>query len=206
MSVATDPWTISFSGPELRQAEPRSFLITGRWPPGPLPPPDEDPDTNGHWYYATRLVEDSIEDQAYRATVATDLPTPQSAPPAVANIEIQVRDRGTVSVTAQVAGAAVCRQRFVAEERERFLGFGERSHAASLERGVIENYVGEGPYQSHEHQFLDGIVPPWGVRNRPDATYFPISLGSFDAGVWVSSTATRSATRASGRMPPIAGG
>jgi alpha-glucosidase (family GH31 glycosyl hydrolase) len=44
----------------------------------------------------------------------------------------------------------------------------------------MEHYVGEGPYQPREYQFLEGTVPPWGVRNRPDATYYPIP--------WVLST------------------
>ena len=85
-----------------------------------------------------------------------------------------------MSVSAEVDGAAVCRQTFVAEAGERFLGFGERSHAVSLERGVVENYVGEGPYQPDEYQFLTGTVPPWGLRRRPDATYYPVP--------WVLST------------------
>ena len=71
-------------------------------------------------------------------------------------------------------------QSFAARDGERFLGFGERSHAVSLDRGVVENYVGEGPYQPHEYPFLADIVPPWAIRDRLDATYFPLP--------WVLST------------------
>ncbi|MBO0747436.1 MAG: hypothetical protein J2O47_03740, partial [Acidimicrobiaceae bacterium] len=48
------------------------------------------------------------------------------------------------------------------------------------DQGVIEHYVGEGPYQEYEYPFLEGIVPPWGIRQRRDATYFPLP--------WVLST------------------
>ncbi len=57
---------------------------------------------------------------------------------------------------------------------ERFFGFGERSDAVGRSAGVVENYVGEGPWQKHEYPFLEGIVPPWGMRQRTDATYFPV--------------------------------
>jgi alpha-D-xyloside xylohydrolase len=95
-------------------------------------------------------------------------------------VDIRVDGAGTIAVTIGVDGAAVVSQSFIAEDGERFLGFGERSHAVSLDRGVVENYVGEGPYQPHEYPFLTDTVPPWGIRNRPDATYFPLP--------WVLST------------------
>ena len=57
---------------------------------------------------------------------------------------------------------------------ERWLGFGERSDAFLRAEGDVECYVGEGPYQPYEYPFLGGTVPPWGMRQRLDATYFPL--------------------------------
>ncbi len=124
------------------------------------------------------VLEESVEEgRRYRATVAVG-PTRGSV--GTATLEVELSDDGTVSVRADVAGATACRQGFVALPGERFLGFGERSDAVSLERGVVEHYVAEGPYQQHEYPFLEGIVPAWALRNRPDATYFPVP--------WVLST------------------
>ncbi len=39
---------------------------------------------------------------------------------------------------------------------------------------MLENYVAEGPYQDSEYTFINLLVPPAGVRWRPDTTYFPI--------------------------------
>jgi alpha-D-xyloside xylohydrolase len=111
----------------------------------------------------------------FSALLDTDHPEGRSA-----RIEVRIGDDDSAAVRVEVEGAAVVSQSFVAGAGERFLGFGERSHELSLERGVIENYVGEGPYQPHEYPFLTDIVPPWGIRNRPDATYFPLP--------WVLST------------------
>jgi sulfoquinovosidase len=180
VAVEPDPWSVSFDGPDLRQVEPLGFLTASRWPPGAVPPSDDDPDPGGDWHHPTRLLEETVSDRSYTASVATERPLPASGRPALARVAVRLVDEGTVSVTIAVEAAAVCRQSFVAEKGERFLGFGERSHAVSMGRGVIENYVGEGPYQPHEYPFLDGIVPPWGVRNRQDATYFPVP--------WVLST------------------
>jgi alpha-glucosidase (family GH31 glycosyl hydrolase) len=57
---------------------------------------------------------------------------------------------------------------------ERWLGFGERSDAFLRAEGDVECYVGEGPYQPYEYPFLESTVPPWGLRQRLDATYFPL--------------------------------
>ncbi len=53
-------------------------------------------------------------------------------------------------------------------------GFGERSDAVSRESGVVENYVSDGPYQANEYPAINLFVPPWGLRERTDSTYFPI--------------------------------
>ena len=179
VAVDSDPWMLSVLGPDLHQAEPLAFTTGGRWPPGPLPPDDEDPGPAGEWRPLVRVVAEVRGDRIYRATLTAG-PGPAGAPAAEARVAVRLVDEGTVSVSAEVVGAAVCRQTFVAEAGERFLGFGERSHAVSIERGVVENYVGEGPYQPDEYQFLPGTVPPWGLRRRSDATYYPVP--------WVLST------------------
>jgi sulfoquinovosidase len=177
--VERDPWRLGFLGPDLHQAEPLAFTTRGRWPPGALPPADDDPDPGSDWHLVGRVVDEVMDDRIYRASVATDDGW-RGAPSSQGRVTVELVDDGMVSVSAEVDGAAVCRQTFVAEAGERFLGFGERSHAVSLERGVVEHYVGEGPYQPDEYQFLSGTVPPWGLRQRPDATYYPVP--------WVLST------------------
>jgi alpha-glucosidase (family GH31 glycosyl hydrolase) len=64
--------------------------------------------------------------------------------------------------------------RFVAVPGERFWGFGERSHAVDLHGRTVEHRVGEGPYQLDEYGLVEAITPPWAVRRRRDATYYPV--------------------------------
>ena len=54
------------------------------------------------------------------------------------------------------------------------LGFGERSDHVDQRGNEVENYVGEGPYQTTDYPIIKNTVPPWGVRERSDATYFPM--------------------------------
>ncbi len=63
---------------------------------------------------------------------------------------------------------------FAATDGERFVGFGERGNAVNQAGNVLENYVAEGPYQDSEYALINLLVPPVGVRWRPDTTYFPI--------------------------------
>jgi sulfoquinovosidase len=173
LAVRLDPWAISFG--LVQQAAPAGFLCEPRWKPGPARADMTDP-VAAPWHRVTRVREaaERAEDRL-RAVLDTDHPGGLTA-------ETDIRRSGEDAVTVVIAveGAAVVSQSFMAADGERFLGFGERSHAVSMDRGVIENYVGEGPYQPHEYPFLDGIVPPWALRNRPDATYFPVP--------WVLST------------------
>ena len=76
-----------------------------------------------------------------------------------------------VTLTIVFDGPRVVSQSFLARDGERFLGFGERSHAVSVDHGVIENYVGEGPFQPHEYQFPheEGTFPF--TRERLANTY-----------------------------------
>lgn len=178
VAVEKEPWSLSLRGAvELDLGGPPGFVTRlgeGRFGRGPLLPPDGDPPPEA-WHRVIRLRGETKGAMTYAAVFDTDCP---SAP--TARIEIELRDEGTVSVDATVPGAAVCGQCFVASPGERFFGFGERSNAVGILQGVVENYVGEGPFQPHEYPFLTEVVPPWGIRKRDDATYFPIP--------WVLST------------------
>jgi sulfoquinovosidase len=172
LTVAADPWALSFG--ILEQAAPAVFLCDPRWQGGAVRAGQADPPA-ADWYVITRVRTAERGPGRYAAVLDTDHPDARTA-----QADIRPGAEGTLTVAITVPGAAVVGQSFVAADGERFLGFGERSHAVSMDRGVIENYVGEGPYQQHEYPFLDGIVPPWAIRNRPDATYFPLP--------WVLST------------------
>lgn len=158
----------------LDQCAPVGFLCAPRHEAGAAfvdasDPPERIP------FLATRAREEERTTYEVSAVLDTDHPDALRA-----EVRCRLAEDGTVSVVVHVEGASVILQKFAAKEGERFLGFGERSHDVSLYEGVVENYVGEGPFQPHEYQFLTDTVPPWGIRNRPDATYFPIP--------WVLST------------------
>jgi sulfoquinovosidase len=173
LSVRFDPWAVSFG--LLRQAAPAGFSCDPRRQPGPALADMADPAaTRWHRVVRVRQAAGRTEDRL-RAVLDTDHPDGLTA-----QADIWHSGTGSVTVAIAVEGAAVVSQSFIAADGERFLGFGERSHAVSLDHGIIENYVGEGPYQPHEYPFLEGIVPSWALRNRPDATYFPLP--------WVLST------------------
>jgi sulfoquinovosidase len=172
LSVEWDPWTLSFD--VLRQAERAGFVCDPRWQRGPSRPDEADP-ARPAWHRITRARSAHRQRDRLTAVLETDHPEAVEA-----RTEIIVHEDERIAVTIAVAGAAVVSQSFVAEPGERFLGFGERSHAVSLDHGVVENYVGEGPYQQHEYPLLHDTVPAWAIRNRPDATYFPLP--------WVIST------------------
>ena len=202
--VAVDPWRIVIldaTGSALLTEATRRPGVDGagggplgfqagdraprrRWRSGPvreLPSPDNEiPPASGGWWHATHVTSEQRHDRRYGATLATDDPSGREL-----RLEVETLDEGTVAVRAEVAGRTddveAVGHGFVARDGERFLGFGERSHTVGVDHGVIENYVGEGPYQTHEYPFLTGIVPPWGIRQRLDATYFPVP--------WVLSTA-----------------
>ncbi|HEX6492363.1 MAG TPA: TIM-barrel domain-containing protein, partial [Candidatus Dormibacteraeota bacterium] len=172
LSIGTDPWRLSFG--VVDQAAPAAFVCEPRSATGPSRVEVADPPAADR-YRVTRARDERRTSDGYSAVLETDHPDGLTG-----RVDVRVGGVGTVAVTVAVDGAAAVSQAFVAQDGERFLGFGERSHAVSLDRGVIENYVGEGPYQPHEYPFLTDTVPAWGIRNRPDATYFPLP--------WVLST------------------
>jgi alpha-D-xyloside xylohydrolase len=172
LSVGSDPWALSFG--VLDQAAPAGFLCEPRSASGSDRTEVADPPP-GEGYRITRAGDERRTSEGYSAALDTDHPDGVTG-----HVDIRVHDEAAITVTIAVDGAAVLGQSFVARDGERFLGFGERSHAVSLDRGIIENYVGEGPFQAHEYPLLTDIVPPWGIRDRRDATYFPLP--------WVLST------------------
>ena len=173
LTVQDDPFVLAFG--VLGQAGPAVFSLEPRWEPGPVRTDQADPAPVAG-FQLTRLRESRRDGDLVTAVIGTDHPDGRTA-----TAEISVVPGETIAVALRVDGAAVISQSFAALADERFLGFGERSHAHSLAHGVVENYVGEGPYQEYEYPFLAGTVPPWAMRERPDATYFPLP--------WVLSTA-----------------
>jgi len=75
---------------------------------------------------------------------------------------------------------------FVAEQDEGFFGTGRRDIGPDLRGQVIENYVGEGPYQFEEYPVIRAIIPPWSIRQRPEDSYYPIPWVLSSRGVGVS--------------------
>lgn len=166
--IAREPWSLDLG--VLAQSGPIAFQKEPRWKIGHGGSLDADPPSfSSPWSGATRVRDEAYEQDRYRAVLDTD---DDSGCPIV--IEVRLVDEATVSVKAECEGASALRQNFVAEPGERFYGFGKRSHAVSLERGEIENYVTDGPYLPEVYEFLTDTVPPWAMRERPDSTYFPI--------------------------------
>ena len=181
VAVEPDPGTLHIRGAglDLTKAEPFGYSTVPHWTAGPDLPPDADPPARD-WIPLTGVLSGREVAGGYEASLGTE-------DGRRAHMTVQLVGEGSVAIRVAVDGATVCGAAFHAEPGERWLGFGERSHAVSLERGVIENYVGEGPYQPHEYPFLNGIVPPWGIRNRSDATYFPVPwvLSTRGYGIWI---------------------
>ncbi|HKG26098.1 MAG TPA: TIM-barrel domain-containing protein, partial [Thermomicrobiales bacterium] len=147
--------------------------------------------TASGWSHATRVLSSGFAGQGnvYVAEVATTDPA--------RNLEIRIAGvaEGEITFEARVlgptAGIEAVGMGFAADAGERYLGFGERSNAVGQE-GVVENYVADGPYQAGEYPIINLFVPPWGVRERDDATYFPIPwlLSTDGYGVLVDSPET----------------
>ena len=173
LAVRSDPWVVSFG--VLDQVAPVKFSCHRRGPVSDPFQPIADPSPLS-WNFAAGVREEQRTPHNVTAVLDTD----HSEARTTANIEIERLGEDRVSVVVEIEGALLVGQDFSARPGERFLGFGERSHALSFDVGVIENYVGEGTFQPHEYPFLSETVPKWGIRNRRDATYFPVP--------WVVST------------------
>lgn len=94
---------------------------------------------------------------------------------------------GVLQVEVSSRDAAALSVRIARDHGERCWGFGIRSDEVERVAGMVECWVGEGPYQHDEYPLVHAITPRWAVRQRLDATYYPIPwlLSSAGYGVLV---------------------
>ena len=137
---------------------------------GPGGPDDELAPPTGTWDMVERTTEIYTQTYTLEATLVTDSGSSLTLTARAVRddvLDLTLAPNGTTTIEA--LGVA-----WACTADERWLGFGERSDAFQRAQGDVECYVGEGPYQPYEYPFLEGIVPPWGMRQRLDATYFPL--------------------------------
>jgi alpha-glucosidase (family GH31 glycosyl hydrolase) len=128
----------------------------------------------GRWWRATRAVTSGARGRGFAAVLATTDPAGRRL-----DVRVDADGRGAVLLHATVidgptADVEAIGMAFGAPPGERHLGFGERSNAVDQRGRTIENYVGEGPYEAGDYPIVASSIPPWGIRRRPDATYFPM--------------------------------
>jgi alpha-glucosidase (family GH31 glycosyl hydrolase) len=142
--------------------------------------------TGALWQHATKVVSSRRVGGAYEATLAT------TDPLRAMTVRLAPSAEGVISLDARVTGADALGMGFTSARSERFLGFGERSNQVEQRGQVVESFVSDGPYQPEEYPALNAFVPPWALRSRPDATYFPIPwlLSSRGYGVLVDNPET----------------
>ena len=89
-------------------------------------------------------------------------------------------------------GATSVAASFAAAPGELFTGFGERSNAVDFSGRDVLNYVSDGPYREADRALPRAIVPPWGVSDRDDSTYYPVPwlLSSRGYGVLIENDET----------------
>jgi alpha-D-xyloside xylohydrolase len=139
-------------------------------PPLEMGEPQTPPERQDGWIRATELQSAVMEGDDWVGTVAT------TDAAWTLQVRARVEDDGVIaiSVSAQGGNVQAASVAFSAFEDERFVGFGERGNAVNQSGKVLENYVAEGPYQDSDYAFINVVVPPAGVRWRPDTTYFPV--------------------------------
>lgn len=133
----------------------------------PATPPERDTG----WAHATELIDSRMEGDTWVGTLATtdEARTLEVRAEAESDGVIALAVKPSTTDGVQALGVA-----FSADPLERFVGFGERNNAVDQSGQSVENYVAEGPYQDSEYAFITAVLPPWGVRQRPDTTYYPI--------------------------------
>jgi len=183
--VQVDPWRLRLVDPAGRTVLAEAGG-TGLGPNGTL-----GFRTGAAWQHATRVVSSKRAADAYEAILATTDPLRQLT------VRLAATSEGVISLDARVigpnaAGLDAVGIGFTSAATERFLGFGERSNQVEQRGQVVESFVSDGPYQNEEYPFLNAFVPPWALRSRPDATYFPIPwlLSSGGYGVLVDNPET----------------
>ncbi len=128
----------------------------------------------GGWHHATGILSEKFVGDEHLVVLDTDDPSGRRIA-----LTIGPAGGGVQSLAAEVEGQGPNPVErigigFDATGSERMLGFGERSDHVDQRGRVVENYVGEGPYQESEYAVISNTVPPWGFRERSDATYFPM--------------------------------
>lgn len=132
--------------------------------------PQISPGREDGWIRATELQLAALDGDDWVGTVAT------TDPLWTLQVRAHIEEDGVIAISVSAQGGQVQASSiaFRAYEDEHFVGFGERGNAVNQSGNIIENYVAEGPYQDFEYTFINAVVPPAGVRWRPDTTYFPI--------------------------------
>jgi len=145
----------------------------------------------GVWKHATRIRNSRKRGSARIMRVATNDPERDL------KVSIKPADRGSIRLRARIVGpltdVAALGLAFRARKHELYLGFGERSNSVDQRGKVVENWVGEGPYQPNEYPVIRTSVPEWAQRTidqSADATYFPMPwlLSTAGYGVLVENT------------------
>ncbi len=144
----------------------------------------------GVWRRATRIVSSSTSRGALTAVVATTDPAGRRL-----TVRVAPSGRGAIGLRAAITGGSTADvtdvgMAFGAPRGERHLGFGERSNRVDQRGATVQNYVGEGVYEPGDYPAVAGNIPPWGIRRRGDATYFPMPwlLSSRGYGVLADNT------------------
>jgi len=162
-TIQVDPWRLVLT--DARGAAVLSeSLAPSAGPAGPL----GFRSATGAWAHATRAVSVHREGAAVVATLATTDPSTE--------IEVRVApaSEGSIALTATAPGATATSIGFTTAPGERFFGFGSRSNAVDQRGREVENYVADGPYREEDRNYTRASVPPWGTRDRDDATYYPV--------------------------------
>jgi alpha-glucosidase (family GH31 glycosyl hydrolase) len=137
----------------------------------------------GRWYRARRVVG--------RSEGVLRLSTTDPAGRRIA-LRVTADGSGAAHLRAEVLGGGVDAIGLAAAAHpgERYLGFGERSDAVDQRGREVQNFVAEGPYPASDYPAVLASIPPWGLRRRTDATYFPMPwlLSTRGYGVLVDDT------------------
>ena len=148
--------------------------------------------TASGWSHATAVLGrfEPIPAGGIQAELATDDPLGRTV-----ELRIAPAGEGTIELRAQVVGAPGADRiglAFSAPSDEAYFGFGERSNAVDQRGNEVENYVSDGPFPAEDRDFVRVTTPPWGIRDRDDATYFPIPwmLSSRGYGVLIDNDET----------------
>jgi hypothetical protein len=134
---------------------------------------------------ATRLRD---RGRGLTARLATDAPGGGSLA-----LRIEPVASGVLRIRARAgAGVRSVEASFAAARGAVLTGFGERSNAVDFAGLEVLNYVADGPYREADRALPRAIVPPWGVRDRDDDTYYPVPwlLSSGGYGVLVENDET----------------